>query len=489
MGRLILNEFLNSDSVASLLLQAAHFKAERSLRSLQKWSSRRREPQIRSGQFFMILKVSIFCASLGIVIIKEYWMHHVVLSMTKHINKFDINTSHHILHVTILFDVDMLPNHKAFSPLKPTDTLEKIINNYIHVWGLLRIQPPMWLWVIFLWSLLPGWRLGAYWSRSTSLSPDGKNCWCLPALAGNFLEGRMKNDESWCGVFCFLRFFKGVFAVCFDLFQSVLCPGLFLCFFFPESIWAKGSSKRRRDLHIKDIFSHLLASDIFLHLLTSDIFSHLTSSHISHLLTSSHIWHLLTSHIFSHLTSSHIFTSDIFSHLTSSRIWHLLTSHIFSHLLTTHVFLHPTSSHIFSHLTSSHIWHLLTSDIFSHLTSSHIFSHLTSSHIPHLLTSHIFSHLHIWHLLTSDIFSHLTSSHISHLLTSSYNSCLLTSHIFSHLLTSDIFSHLTSSHISHLLTSSHLSSLFFLLKAGGRPGGPSRTSTLCGDRACPMRET
>ena len=61
-------------------------------------------------------------------------------------------------------------------------------------------------------------------------------------------------------------------------------------------------------------------------------------------------------------------------------------------------------------------------------------------------SSHIFSHL-----LTSDIFSHLTSSDIYSHLTSS--------HIFSHLLTSDIFSHLTSS---------HLSSLFFLLKAGGK---------------------
>ena len=119
---------------------------------------------------------------------------------------------------------------------------------------------------------------------------------------------------------------------------------------------------------------HLLTSSHIWHLLTSDIFSHLTSSHISHLLTSSHIWHLLTSHIFSHLTSSHIFTSDIFSHLTSSRIWHLLTSHIFSHLLTTHVFLHLTSSHIFSHLTSSHISHLLTSHIFSHLHISLLYS-------------------------------------------------------------------------------------------------------------------
>ena len=117
--------------------------------------------------------------------------------------------------------------------------------------------------------------------------------------------------------------------------------------------------------------------------------------------------------------------------------------------------------------------------------SSHMWYLLTTSHIWHLLTSS-----HIWHLLTSDIFSHLTSSHIWHLLTSS--------HIFSHLTSSHIFSHLTSSHISHLLTSSHifsyltsshLSSLFFLLKAGGRPGGPSRTSTLCGDRACRMRET
>ena len=219
----------------------------------------------------------------------------------------------------------------------------------------------------------------------------------------------------------------------------------------------------------------------------------LTTSHIWHLLTSSHIWHLLTSDIFSHLLTSDIFShltsSHIFSHLTSSHIWHLLTSSHIWHLLTSDIFSHLLTSDIFSHLTSSHI--------FSHLTSSHIFSHLTSSHIWHLLTSS-----HIWHLLTSDIFSHLLTSDIFSHLTSS--------HIFSHLTSSHIFSHLTSSHISHL----HISLLYsFYLRRGAGPaihhehrpsaeivrvGGakPRRNcdtrsawSTLCGDRACRMRET
>ena len=139
---------------------------------------------------------------------------------------------------------------------------------------------------------------------------------------------------------------------------------------------------------------------------------------------------------------------------------------------------------------SSHMWYLLT--------TSHIWHLLTSSHIWHLLTSDIFSHLltssHTWHLLTSShIFSHLTSSHTWH---------LLTSHIFSHLL--------TSSHISHL----HISLLYsFYLRRGAGPADhherrpsaeivrvgcakPRRNcvcaaawSTLCGDRACRMRET
>ena len=137
---------------------------------------------------------------------------------------------------------------------------------------------------------------------------------------------------------------------------------------------------------------------------------------------------------------------------------------------------------------SSHMWYLLT--------TSHIWHLLTSSHIWHLLTSDIFSHL-----LTSDIFSHLTSSHI-----------------FSHLTSSHIFSHLTSSHISHLTSSRishlHISLLYsFYLRRGAGPADhherrpsaeivrvgcakPRRNcvcagawSTLCGDRACRMRET
>ena len=138
------------------------------------------------------------------------------------------------------------------------------------------------------------------------------------------------------------------------------------------------------------------------------------------------------------------------------------------------------SSHMWYLLTTPHIWHLLT--------SSHIFSHLTSSHIWHLLTSS-----HIWHLPTSDIFWHLLTSDIFYLLT-----------------TSHIFSHLTSSHISHL----HISLLYsFYLRRGAGPADhherrpsaeivrvgcakPRRNcdwifawSTLCGDRACRMRET
>ena len=129
--------------------------------------------------------------------------------------------------------------------------------------------------------------------------------------------------------------------------------------FFPESVWAEGSSNSRGlSSHLVITSSHLL---IFSSSLTITS-SHLLIFHIfssSHLLTSSHLHifsHLLiltSSHIFS---SSHIFASYIFSHLHIC--FHL---HIFSHLL---IF---TSAHIFS---SSHIFSLVPSCSLALLPSS-----------------------------------------------------------------------------------------------------------------------
>ena len=112
--------------------------------------------------------------------------------------------------------------------------------------------------------------------------------------------------------------------------------GFSFSIFFPESVWAQGSSNSG-GLYLTFSSSHLL---IF------------TSAH-PHICSSSH----LLSHLLSHLF--------IFIHL------HIF-SHIFSHLL---IFLH-IFSHIFSHICSSSHLLIFTSSLTSaHLhTFSHIFS-------------------------------------------------------------------------------------------------------------------
>ena len=136
--------------------------------------------------------------------------------------------------------------------------------------------------------------------------------------------------------------------------------------FFPESVWAKGSSKSGGLLYIFTssqthtfTFSHLLTfTHSHLHILTSShlyIFSlHIFTSAHPHILTSSHL-HILTS---SHL---HIFTSS-HSHIFTSSHPHICAS---SHILSLsfslslsrsspsrlHIFL-PSHAHVF---TSSHL--------------------------------------------------------------------------------------------------------------------------------------
>ena len=221
--------------------------------------------------------------------------------------------------------------------------------------------------------------------------------------------------------------------------------------FFPESVWAQGSSNSG-GLYLIFSSSHLL---IFTSSLTPShlhIFSHTFSS--SHLLiftsslTPSHL------HIFSHtFSSSHllIFTPSHLHTFSSSHLLIFTPSHLHtfssSHLSSSHLLIFtPSHLHIFSHTFSSS--HLL---IFtpSHL---HIFSHtFSSSHLlSHLLIftpfSHTFSSSHLLsHLLIFT--SSLTPSHL-HIFSHTFSS----SHLLSHLL---IFTpSLTPSHLHTLL--SHL---------------------------------
>ena len=92
-------------------------------------------------------------------------------------------------------------------------------------------------------------------------------------------------------------------------------------------------------------------------------------------------------------------------------------------------------------------------------TSAHPHSHLYLCSSSHL---HIYISAHLHHLHTSTSLLIFTSAHL-HLCSSSHP------HIYS--------SHL---HLSLFLT--------FSLKAGGSTAGPPRNATLCGDRACRVRE-
>ena len=143
---------------------------------------------------------------------------------------------------------------------------------------------------------------------------------------------------------------------------------MFSCYaaFFPESVWAQGSSNSG-GLYLIFSSSHLLIFTSVSHLL---IF---TSSHLhicssSHLLifTSAHLHICSSSHLLSHLlifTSAHL---HIFSHICSSSHLLIFTSahlHISSHLLSHLLIFTSAHLHTFSHICSSS--HLL---IFSHIS-------------------------------------------------------------------------------------------------------------------------
>ena len=167
------------------------------------------------------------------------------------------------------------------------------------------------------------------------------------------------------------------------------------CSFFPESVWAKGSSNSGG---LSNIFTsshpHIFTFS-HLHILTSSHLFIFSSSHLHIFSSPSHLLIVSSSHLLI-FTSSHL-------HICSSSHLHIFTSahlHIFSssHL---HIF---TSSHL--HIFSSCPLGLLPSS--SHLlilTSSHLHIFITSSH-PHILTS---PHPHI---LTSSHLHILTSSHL-----------------------------------------------------------------------------
>ena len=112
----------------------------------------------------------------------------------------------------------------------------------------------------------------------------------------------------------------------------------------------------------------------------------------------------------------------------------------------------PLRNHILTYI-SAHL-HICTSTSLLIFTSSHL--HLSSSSSSHIdISAHV-------HICTSTSLLIFTSSHL-HLCSSSHP------HIY--------ISHL---HLSLFLT--------FSLKAGGSAAGPPRNATLCGDRACRVRE-
>ena len=123
--------------------------------------------------------------------------------------------------------------------------------------------------------------------------------------------------------------------------NSILQTACFQDFFFPESVWAQGSSNSGG--------LYLIFSSSHLHIFTSSHLHIFSPSHL-HISSSSHLLIFTSSHL-------HIFTS---SHL------HILTS---SHLLI---------------FTSSHL-HICSSSHQLIFTSSH--PHICSSPHPHIFTS------------------------------------------------------------------------------------------------------
>ena len=146
-----------------------------------------------------------------------------------------------------------------------------------------------------------------------------------------------------------------------------------VCFFFPESVWAKGSSNSGALLYIF-ICSHL---------------HNLTCSH-THIFTSSRL------HIFTLSPSFSLFSSSRLLIFTSSHL-HIFTlslSFFLSLLIFTSSHLHVfSSSRLLIFTSSSHLHHtFITSSHLHHtfITSSHLHIFITSSHL-HIFTSHLHS--------------------------------------------------------------------------------------------------
>ena len=125
--------------------------------------------------------------------------------------------------------------------------------------------------------------------------------------------------------------------------------------FFPESVWAKGSSNSgglstiftSSHLHITSSHRHIFTSS-HLHIFSSSHFLIFTSSHL-HIFSSSHLLILTSSHL-------HIFKSSHLQIFTSSHRHSCSSSHLLIFTSHLHIF---SSSHLLI-FTSSHL-HILTS--------------------------------------------------------------------------------------------------------------------------------
>ena len=199
--------------------------------------------------------------------------------------------------------------------------------------------------------------------------------------------------------------------------------------FFPESVWAQGSSNSG-GLYLIFSSSHLL------------IFT--SSSHLL-IFTSSHLHIFSSSHLLIFTSSSHllIFTSSHLHIFSSSHLLIFASSHL-------HVF---SSSHFLIIFTSSHL-HIFSSSHLLIFSSSHLLI-FTSSHLHIFISSshlHIFSSSHLLIFTSSHLHIFISSSHL-HIFSSSHLLILTSSHL--RIFSSSRLLILTSSHL-HILTSSHV---------------------------------
>ena len=186
--------------------------------------------------------------------------------------------------------------------------------------------------------------------------------------------------------------------------------------YFPESVWAKGSSQSGGLLYIFTCspshpyiftYSHVLSfTSSQTHTFTSSHLLTFTYSH-NHIFSSSHLHIFSSSHLHIFFLSSHlhIFTSSSYLHIFTSSHLHIFTSSSYLHIFTSshlHIFtsshLHIFTSSSYLHIfTSSHLLLIFTSSHLHIFTSSHLLLIFTSSHLQIFLLSshlHIFTHLH-----------------------------------------------------------------------------------------------